>query len=403
MTILIHSHMFPSAFNPVNGTFVYYAARQLVEQGHTVVVISPIPYVPAGVPRKSAWYKYKSVPAYVEQDGIHVYYPRFLSIPKNMLYWLRGDLMYLGARRLIKHLFKKYNFDIIHAHVPLPDGVVAMKISSRYDVPFGVTVHGSNIYVRADASFRNYQKIEKVLRNAGFVGVVSQKLLDIMKRKNLPVDQSKTKVIYNGVNVLPSPPPVDLPNYEPDNFHLVTIAHAIKRKGIYEVLGALSLLKAKLPELHLYYIGDGPELASLKRYAREKEIENRVTFLGRKSNEFCLSVLNQCDAFVLPSWDEAFGVVYIEAMYYSCVTVGSLDEGIAEIIKHGENGFLVPAKDPTALANCIDSIVANIEDLRALRETARETVWPEFSWEMNANRYLEWYRKLADSSEELFR
>ena len=67
--------------------------------------------------------------------------------------------------------------------------------------------------------------------------------------------------------------------------------------------------------------------------------------------------MSGCDIFVLPSWDEAFGVVYLEAMSFQKPVIGTIGQGISDIIIDGENGFLVPPRNIAELQKKIEYLI----------------------------------------------
>jgi teichuronic acid biosynthesis glycosyltransferase TuaC len=123
------------------------------------------------------------------------------------------------------------------------------------------------------------------------------------------------------------------------------------------------------------------------------DIENHVNFLGTVSHPEMLNQMAACDIFVLPSWNEALGVVYLEAMSFKKPVIGTIDEGISEIITDGKNGFLVSPKN-------IDSIVEKISMLinnKNLRETIGISGYESIknmTWESNAKEMIKIYNEV---------
>ena len=91
----------------------------------------------------------------------------------------------------------------------------------------------------------------------------------------------------------------------------------------------------------------------------------------------------QSDLFVLPSWGEGYGIVYIEAMAAGCIAVGAKDEGIEDTIRDGENGFLVPAGDTQAVCRVMRSVFEHREAYADLRERGRQAA-RALTWARNA-------------------
>lgn len=394
MRILIHSHLFPNDVNPVLGNFVLFFSQALIKLGHAVTIIAPIPCVPPGIKKNSSWYRYKNVPFFHYLEDLKIYHPRFLSIPRRFLFFLRGEFIFLSAWPLYKKILTTKKYDIIHCHVALPDGVVGLYLSKKFLIPYGITIHGADIYESIPENSFNYRKIKKVIENASFLGLVSHKLYDLIIKNKINLNNQTTRIIYNGINIPSIIPEINSPLFTEKKVKLLSVGLLTERKGIQYVLKALAFLKNQYQNLHYYIIGDGKDSEFLKNLAHQYEVDDITTFLGSKSNVEVFGYMNKSDIFVLPSWNESFGIVFIEAMSQGMITVGTKDEGINDIIKDGFNGFLVKPKNVEDLYNKLNFIIKNLEKLENIRENARDTVLSKFTWENNAKKYIELYNKI---------
>ena len=119
--------------------------------------------------------------------------------------------------------------------------------------------------------------------------------------------------------------------------------------------------------------------AQLKARIAELRLQESVTLTGGLPHGEVLRRMAQSDLFVLPSWGEGYGIVYIEAMAAGCIAVGAENEGIADTITDGENGFLVPAGDTDAVERVMRAVFAQPEAYEALRargmRDARTLTW----------------------------
>jgi glycosyltransferase involved in cell wall biosynthesis len=169
---------------------------------------------------------------------------------------------------------------------------------------------------------------------------------------------SKLLVVHNGVRdveaALRARP-------EQGPVRLCSVARFAAPKDHRTLLSALALLRSRQWELDL--IGDGPELADRKRQAGDSGLGSRVQFHGYLSDP--AAVLSRAHIFVLSSLSEAFPRSVLEAMRAGLPVVASDVGGVAEGVTHGVNGLLLPARNPSALAEAI----AKLLDDPALRGT----------------------------------
>ncbi len=171
---------------------------------------------------------------------------------------------------------------------------------------------------------------------------------------------------------------------------ILSVSNLIECKGIDDNLNALRILcnDFKFCDWEYRVVGDGPLRGALETQARQMGISHRVRFLGRLGRNATLDEFNRCDVFSLPSWGEAFGIVYLEAMARSKPTIGCVNAGAGEIVRHGHDGFLVPPRAPQALAATLRTIFAFPNQAEVIAQNARVTA-KRFSWDANIRRFLE--------------
>jgi len=98
----------------------------------------------------------------------------------------------------------------------------------------------------------------------------------------------------------------------------------------------------------------------------------------------------------LPSTDEAFGIAYIEAMACGSPVIGCDGEGPSDFVKDGETGYLVPANDPSAIADLLQELSEDKDKLDRMGAAAREYVLENLTWEENARRNEEIYQRAIE-------
>jgi len=140
----------------------------------------------------------------------------------------------------------------------------------------------------------------------------------------------------------------------PDGAPLIlSVARLFRGKGHFELLSALALVKRKYPNVRLAIVGsdypaDSGTTQSLKKHARELELDENVLFTGQRAD--VASLLAACDIFSLPSFEEPFGLVFAEAMAMKRPVVALTNGGTPEVVEHGKCGLLSPPGDVDALA-----------------------------------------------------
>lgn len=187
----------------------------------------------------------------------------------------------------------------------------------------------------------------------------------------------RLRTIHNGVSLPGQPDPaavahfrsqLELPN---DCFAIAVVAQLNPNKGHAVLLEALSLLKRDASRLSVaaVLIGDGPLRRELEERRNALHLGREVRFLGFRPNP--LDYVAACDALVLPSIAEAFGLVLVEAMLVGRPVIASRVGGIPEIVEHEECGLLAPPGDPLALARAIERLASDPELRARLCERSR--------------------------------
>lgn len=181
------------------------------------------------------------------------------------------------------------------------------------------------------------------------------------------VKAARVVTIYNGVNVLgPAPAPIACtPQGKP--LTITTVARLVPWKGIDGLLRAL----ARLPELRLVLVGDGPQRAALEQLASALGLAGRVRFAGTRDARATAALLAASDIFVLNSTYEGLPHVVVEAMQLGVPVVATAVGGTPELIRDGVNGRLIPAGDDDALVAALAALAADPALRQRLAQAAR--------------------------------
>lgn len=137
--------------------------------------------------------------------------------------------------------------------------------------------------------------------------------------------------------------------------NFIYVGTLIKRKFPSEIIPALSFAY-KNDDFSISYIGVGSERKKIEKCAQLHNRQNCVHLLGYLSRDSVVKCMQKSDVFIMISRNEAFGLVYLEAMAQGLITIASKNEGFDGVIEHGKNGFLCEAGNIEELANLIKEI-----------------------------------------------
>ena len=370
--------MYPTPNTPQHGIFCHEQVRSLVKAGCDVEVIVPLPFYSCG-----------NTPRHWELDGITIQYVRYFKVPGTFMFEYCGLMLYYALKQMID--FKK--FDLIHSDTALPTGYAAMLLSRKYHIPYIVHCHGLDVFLEESYQTRlNVSKIKKtcmkVYENANVIICVSEKVKWKLKELHL---NYKIQVIYNGVDPKRFYPGEKI---KKDELIILTIGNLIAIKGHEYTLRAFQMLVNNgIDSAKLVIIGKGSEELFLKKLAIELGIIDKVIFRGYIPYEEVAQELRNSDIFVLPSYYEALGCVYLEAMASGIPAVGCFGNGIDEIIQDRVNGMLVRPQNVHDLYNCLKELVVNKTLKEGIAQKGLETVRTMYTWDDSAKNLLNLYQK----------
>src|SRR5437867_1485243 len=272
------------------------------------------------------------------------------------------------------------DLDLLHCHYAIPHSVSAFLAKSMLNprkLPVVTTLHGTDItLVGADRSYLPITRFS-IERSDG-VTAVSRYLQDATY-KTFAV-RNEIEVIYNFVNCDSYQPAGSdglreryAPRGEKILIH-VSNFRAVKRPA--DVVEIFALVQREIPAV-LLMVGDGPERSSAEWIARNHRIQEKVHFLGKQDNIEELIAIS--DLLLLPSDNESFGLVALEAMACEVPVVVSRVGGLPEVVTDGVEGFLVEPRKLDEMGQRSLEILANDEKRRDMGRRARHTAITRFS------------------------
>jgi len=364
------------------GVFVYEQARHLCRTGISVDILAPLH--PGG--RRS------EVMAGISVRRFSYFWPKTRSrlcygdgIPENMKKQplLRFQLPFLVLMFFVNTIRLARRYDVIYAHWSLSGlaGVLAGKIMNR---PVVVMIHhGQNRYGNNFLEKFVINNADRVVCNSSFTmehivrffkprdcSVISPGVdIDVFKPQKI----SASDVLFEKTGI-----PGDLPV-------ILAMGRHIEWKGFVYLIEAAAEMKGQVPFV-LVLGGQGPETEILRKKAQALGLGKQIIFTGQIPNRDLPRLYNRASVFAQPSIvdkegnTEGLGVVLMEAMACGTPCVACDVGGIPDIVRDGENGFLVPARDVPGLVTAISKLLNNQALNEKMGKDGRRFIEENYSW-----------------------
>jgi len=170
--------------------------------------------------------------------------------------------------------------------------------------------------------------------------------------------------------------------------YVLNVGTFLHNKGQDVLLEAFYAIAGEFPDMALVFVGaSGPALISLHEQAQKFGLDERVFFYENMPHTKISAFYERAQVFCLPSRNEAFGIVLLEAGVFAVPVIASHVGGIPELIVDGEHGRLVPPADPKALAAALRDLLHNEEKAVAMGKNLQCRVETQFTWGRAARRY----------------
>jgi N-acetyl-alpha-D-glucosaminyl L-malate synthase BshA len=287
---------------------------------------------------------------------------------------------------------ERHRLDVIHAHYAIPHASSAllarMAVGNRIKVV--TTLHGTDItVVGCDHSYLPMVKL--AIRESDAVTVVS----DYLRRETLRTFgiERHIDVVYNFVGS----PEVDEHALgcrawlSPDRVPVLThISNFRPVKRVMDVMRVFEAVRKERP-CRLVMVGDGPDRFEAEDFARRRLLSEDVRFTGKQLD--IASILSATDVFLLPSSQESFGLVALEAMSYGVPVVATRVGGIPEVVRDGLDGLLADQGDVEGMAGSVLRLIADEGSRRTMGDNGKRRAMEDFGEDGIVDRYLEIYQR----------
>lgn len=322
----------------------------------------------------------KEINSYAKEDaGINVIYNTF-NIKSGKLSYLNG---LWKTSKEISHTIRKEKPDVISIQYV---GYLAMLfyfINIFWKKPYTVSIHGSDIVKSRKVNSIEKWIINRILNGANKIisnsEYLSQQIEPLVSKSYI----NKTVTLGNGIHVI---------DYKPveyrisDRINIIGIGRFSYKKGFDILISAFSEVNKKKSNCKLILAGDGIEKENCETLSKKMNLQDKIEFTGYIENKDIRNVFERGDIFVLPSRNESFGVVVLEAMAYGVPVIITNSGGVVEIIDNGRTGFIVDVENHVDMAEKIIMLIENCNLRRNFRKLALEEV-QKYDWNNIIDRY----------------
>lgn len=327
----------------------------------------------------------RSMKRHYESGGLEVFHPLWLyppfATPINAVCEFACTLPFALRRHLASR------FDVIDAHFGYPEGIAAAMLAASLQIPFTVTLRGSEM-LHAQRSVVRRRSMQAALRRAGRVIAVAEPLKEFAL--SLGVEESRVRTIPNGIDTsifflrdraacrrrfgIPESTPV-----------ILSVGHLIELKGHHRIVESLARLRSEGIDAQLWIAGGHGRSAdyepTIRSTIERAGVGSQVRMVGSVSQQELAELMNAADVFCLASSREGWPNVVNEALACGTPAVATRVGGIPQMVIADEYGLIVPPGDQEALTAALRSALAKSWNREAIAAWGMSRSWGEVARE----------------------
>ncbi len=397
-----------SEYPAISHTFIFREVRILRDRGYSVITasINDSKNVERMTPeeqrdKQETFYIKSAGKMTVFRDHLSLFFSspfRYLRLfinahrllDETSVSWIKRTMYFFEAVLIIRWM-KRNEAVHLHVHFANPAATVAMIAASYGSFEYSISLHGPDVFFDIPGN----ALVRKIQRAAG-VRCISHYCCSQAMRLVPTEDWTKFRIIRCGID----PDVFDL-RPEPGNNipEILCLGRLVPAKGQHILLEAVGLLLSEGLNVHLTFVGDGPDRAGLERAVAEHGWEEAVSFTGAVGQAEVHQYYDKADIFILPSFAEGLPVVLMESMAKGIATISTYINGIPELIRDGENGRLVYASETTSLVEAIRDLINDPSKRKRLGESGRKTILEDYDLRKNCRSMANFFEDILHPSE----
>ena len=392
--VLVLTSLFPPRPGEKQGNFVLDQVRALTSQGADVTVMVAQAWTPPFLRLAVSESKRPLDVSQYAGEPFRVANASFFSLPRYALGAQASRFIVHHLVPAIRRIHSANSIDVIHAH-GLPLGHAAVAASEELGIPSVISVHGIETSPRFDNSRAKREQIGRMVARTDRIVLVGSPLLEYVRRFTTRTDHCV--VVGNGFasynNLVAS---ARIPRQR--KLRVAAVSRYEPSKGFELLVEGLAILEPEIRgQVEVVLVGGGDGFRAVMSRANELGISGQVHHLGALGHREAMSEVLAADVFCLPSWREAFGIMYAEAMSLGRFTIGCEGQGPSDFIRHLESGYLLAPRSRKAVTEALRWAVLHPSERARIAEAGRTFACGHLTWTQNAARIVDIYRELLST------
>ena len=293
----------------------------------------------------------------------------------------------LSAIKVIRNLIEKHQIDLVHSHGYRED------LYALFGSNAAAMIATNHLWKKRNWKLKIYAWLDAWLLRF-FDAVVAVSLPVKTDMVQAGIREQKISIISNGIDISCyrdiDVSDVHFPAAAHKRLCLCTVSSLTVEKGLLFLLQAFKQLRNKYTDIHLLIVGDGPEREGLEAYVAQNDLQEYVSFLGRR--EDVAKILSNIDVYVLPSLKEGLPMSLLEAMASSKAVVAT-DVGDVSAVVNRDTGVLIQPESVEALVCGLEQILSDRAKIYGYGAAAAKLIENEYSSHTMARKYAQLYRE----------
>ena len=376
MRVLVVSWEYPPVVVGGLGRHVHHLAEAVAQEGHEVIVLTRQPSGTDALTHPTSDTVVNGVRVIAVAED-----PPAFDFGADMMAWTLA-MGHSYVRAGLRILRDEPAPDVVHAH----DWLVAhpaIALAEYFDAPLVSTLHATEAgrhsgWVAGHIN-RQVHSVEWWLANASDALITCSTSMSEEVGVLFGPELPPITVIHNGIDV-DTWKFVDR-RVRTENPVLLFAGRLEYEKGVQDLLEALPAIRLAHPGTRLVVAGDGTQTQWLHQLANDYAITAAVDFVGKKDHEGLMDLMQRCDAIVLPSRYEPFGIVALEAAACGIPLITSTAGGLGEAVTDGETGWTFEPFDPVGLTNAVCAALDDPAAAQLRARRGRTRLGEEFTWQ----------------------